>query len=51
MGFKVVQKGNIYKVQNTTTKKIGRDKFKTRKNAEIQVKNRYRFLKMIKNKT
>ena len=51
MGFKVIQKGKIFKVMNTTTKKVGKDRFKTRKNAQIQVANRYRFLKMIKNKT
>ena len=51
MPFKVVKINNYFRVRNTTTGKIGRDKFKERKNAKAQVSNRYRFLKMVKNKT
>ena len=40
------QQGN-FRVKNTTTGKIGKDKFRSRENAEIQKKNRERFIKLI----
>tara|TARA_R110000822_G_scaffold41379_3_gene112573 strand:+ start:6566 stop:6721 length:156 start_codon:yes stop_codon:yes gene_type:complete len=50
MTFVSVKKGNYYYVKNTKTGKIGSNKFKSKVNADIQVKNRKRFLKAIKNK-
>ena len=52
MAFKVVRnpKGSGFKVKNTTTGKIGKDNFKSKKNADIQVRNRYRFIKLMKKK-
>lgn len=51
MSFVVVKKGQFFFVKNTKTGKIGSNKFKTKANAEKQVANRKRFLKMIKNRT
>jgi uncharacterized protein YegP (UPF0339 family) len=48
MVFQVVKdKQGNFRVKNTTTGKIGRDKFRKRENAEIQKKNRERFIKLI----
>jgi len=47
MAFIVIQKGNYYYVKNTTTGKIGSNKFKDRINAEKQVKNRIRYQKLM----
>tara|TARA_R110001592_G_scaffold78043_2_gene234464 strand:+ start:9402 stop:9596 length:195 start_codon:yes stop_codon:yes gene_type:complete len=44
------QQGN-FRVKNTNTGKVGRDRFKSRANAEIQRKNRERFIKLIQQKT
>jgi len=51
MSFVVIQKGKSFYVKNNKTGKVGTNKFKSRANAQKQVKNRERFLKMIKNKT
>ena len=48
MTFVSVKKGNYYYVKNTKTGKVGSNKFKLKVNADIQVKNRKRFLKSIK---
>ena len=48
MPYVIIKKGNLFKIKNTTTGKIHKNNFKERKNAEIQVKNRIRFEKMIK---
>ena len=50
MTFVSVKKGNYYYVKNTKTGKLGSNKFKLKANADIQVKNRKRFLKAIKDK-
>ena len=47
--WKVVKSGNKFKVKNLTTGKLSKNSFKTRDNAMIQVKNRYRFKKVMKN--
>jgi hypothetical protein len=48
MPFKVIKdKQNNFRVKNTTTGKVGKDKFKSRQNAEIQRKNRERFILLI----
>lgn len=51
MSFVVISKGGFFYVKNTKTGKVGSNKFKSKANAEKQVKNRKRFLNMIKNKT
>lgn len=43
MPWKVVRHKNKYKVKNLTTGKLSKNSFKEKKNAEIQVRNRYRF--------
>ena len=49
MPFKVIKdKQGNFRVKNTTTGKVGKDKFKSRQNAEIQRKNRERFILLIK---
>ena len=52
MPFKTISnpQGKGFRVKNTKAGKIGKDVFKFRKNANIQVKNRQRFLKMIQKK-
>mgnify|MGYP003129150200 CR=1 FL=1 len=51
MTFVVIkdQQGN-FRVKNTLTGKVGRDKFKTKANADIQQKNRERFIRLIQRK-
>jgi len=51
MTFIVISKGGYHYVKNTKTGKVGSNKFKSKENAQKQVKNRQRFLTMIKNKT
>lgn len=51
MPFVVIKQGGNFRVKNTTTGKIGKDKFKKKENADIQVKNRQRFIKLIQQKT
>lgn len=48
MAFIVIKKGNYFYVKNTTTGKVGSNKFAQRSNAEAQVKNRIRFQKLMK---
>ena len=50
MTFVSVKKGNYFYVKNTKTGKLGSNKFKLKANADIQVKNRKRFLRAIKDK-
>ena len=47
MPYIIVKKGNNFKIKNTTTGRLHKNNFKDRKNAEIQVKNRVRFEKLI----
>lgn len=51
MTFITIKKGNYFYVKNTKTGKVGSNKFKTKANADKQVKNRKRFLKMISDKS
>ena len=48
MPYIILKKGSYFKIKNTTTGKVHKNNFKEKKNAEIQVKNRMRFEKMIK---
>ena len=48
MPYVIIKKGTYFKIKNTTTGRIHKNNFKDKKNAEIQVKNRLRFEKMIK---
>lgn len=48
MTFITIKKGQFFYVKNTKTGKVGSNKFKTKANADKQVANRKRFLKMIK---
>ena len=50
MSFTTIKRGNYFYVKNTKTGKVGSNKFKTKANADKQVANRKRFLKMIKEK-
>ena len=47
MAFVVIKKGNNFYVKNTITGKVGSNKFKDKKNADKQVKNRIRFIKLM----
>ena len=47
MAFIVVKKGNYFRVKNTKTGKVGSNKFLLKANAEKQVKNRIRFIKLM----
>ena len=47
MPFVVIKKGKHFRVKNTRTGKIGSDKFVKQENAEIQRKNRERFIRLI----
>ena len=51
MAFQVIKKNNFYYVKNTKTGKVGSNKFRNKKDADIQIKNRIRFVRMIKNRT
>jgi len=51
MPFVVVKVGSSFRVKNTKTGKVGSDVFKDKRNAEVQRKNRERFIKLISNKT
>ena len=51
MTFTTIKRGNFYYVKNNKTGKIGSNKFKSKNNADKQVANRKRFLKMIKEKS
>ena len=47
MAFVVIKKGNYFYVKNTKTGKVGSNKFKDKKNADKQVANRIRFIKLM----
>ena len=47
MTYSIVKKGNVFKIKNKKTGKIHKNNFNTRAAAEIQLKNRLRFQKMI----
>ena len=52
MTFVVVKdKQGFYRVKNSITGKVGRDKFVKKVNADIQQKNRERFINLIQRKT
>jgi len=51
MPFTTIKRGQYFYVKNTKTGKIGSNKFKTKINADKQVANRKRFLRMIKEKS
>ena len=47
MPYQIVKKGNNFKIKNTTTKKLHKNNFKTRANAEKQLANRIRFQRLM----
>ena len=47
MPYIIIKKGNIFKIKNTTTGRLHKNNFIKKENAEIQVKNRVRFEKLI----
>lgn len=47
MPFIVVKQGKHFRVKNTKTGKVGSDKFVKKENAEVQRKNRERFIRLI----
>ena len=47
MPYQIVKKGNNFKIKNTTTKKLHKNTFKTRAAADIQLKNRIRFQRLM----
>lgn len=47
MTYSIVKKGNNFKIKNKKTGKLHKNNFKTRAAAEVQLKNRLRFQKMI----
>ena len=47
MAFIVIKKGNHFYVKNTKTGKVGSNKFLLKANAEKQIKNRIRFIKLM----
>ena len=51
MTFITIKRGNYFYVKNTKTGKVGANKFKSKVNADKQVANRIRFLKMIKERS
>tara|TARA_R110000851_G_scaffold99395_1_gene214476 strand:+ start:3114 stop:3311 length:198 start_codon:yes stop_codon:yes gene_type:complete len=52
MTFVVVKdKQGFYRVKNSITGKVGRDRFAKKVNADIQQKNRERFINLIQRKT
>ena len=51
MTFVVIKdKQGFFRVKNTITGKVGKDRFIKKKNAEIQQKNRERFIRLIQKK-
>ena len=51
MTFVVIKdKQGFFRVKNTITGKVGKDRFMKKKNAEIQQKNRERFIRLIQKK-
>ena len=51
MTFTTIKRGKFYYVKNSKTGKVGKNKFKSKENADKQVANRKRFLRMIKDKS
>lgn len=49
--FAVIEKGGKFYVKNLKTGKVGSNVFRKRENAEIQRKNRERFIKLMNKKT
>ena len=47
MPFIVIHQGKHFRVKNTKTGKVGSDKFVKKENAEVQRKNRERFIRLI----
>jgi len=47
MGYQVIKKGQVFKIRNNQTGKLHKNTFKTRANAETQLKNRLRFQKLM----
>ena len=47
MGYQIVKKGNNFKIKNKKTGKLHKNNFKTRAAAEVQLKNRIRFQRLI----
>tara|TARA_R110000824_G_scaffold340739_4_gene527243 strand:+ start:574 stop:744 length:171 start_codon:yes stop_codon:yes gene_type:complete len=47
MTYQIVKQGNNFKIKNKKTGKIHKNNFKTRNAAEVQLKNRRRFQKLI----
>ena len=45
MPFKIVKKNNQFRIKNMETGKMSSNKFKLRKNAQIQLNNRIRYEK------
>tara|TARA_R110001592_G_scaffold85754_1_gene253285 strand:+ start:538 stop:699 length:162 start_codon:yes stop_codon:yes gene_type:complete len=51
MPYAILNKGNHFKIKNLKTGKIGKLKFKEKKNAQAQVKNRIKYEKYIKRRS
>ena len=51
MPFVVVKVGAYHRVKNTATGKVGKDKFVSKENADIQRANRQRFINLINKST
>tara|TARA_R110000824_G_scaffold198064_2_gene382018 strand:- start:5055 stop:5219 length:165 start_codon:yes stop_codon:yes gene_type:complete len=49
MSYKILKVGNVYKIKNLETGRIGKLKFKKRSDAQIQVNNRLKFKNKIGN--
>lgn len=47
MTYSIVKKGAYFKIKNKKTGKLHKNNFKTRNAAEIQLKNRIRFQRLI----
>ena len=51
MPYQILKSGNMFKIKNLKTKRVGKLRFQTREKAEAQIKNRIKYEKMInKNK-
>tara|TARA_R110000787_G_scaffold241907_1_gene348063 strand:- start:513 stop:683 length:171 start_codon:yes stop_codon:yes gene_type:complete len=47
MPYQIIKQGKNFKIKNTTTKKLHKNTFKTRAAADIQLKNRIRFQRLM----
>jgi len=47
MTYSIVKKGQTFRIKNKNTGKLHKNTFKTRSAAEVQLKNRLRFQKLI----